>query len=237
MEPLSHNAVRELREPRELDNGALYIGEWSRATNMRDGRGIQIWSDNSCYEGYWKDDKANGRGKLVHADGDVYEGDWKDDKAHGIGIYTHQDGARYDGEWFEDKQHGKGRKEEGLTNPTQASRHGQMGRNMRDTTRRARSMAKVASCGRTSRSTTESSSITTSTVLVGSGGETGVYKWSDGRAYEGEWKNNKMDGKGDFSWADGRKYSGEYVDDKKQGYGVFQWPDGRRYEGYWHNGK
>ncbi len=51
----------------------------------------------------------------------------------------------------------------------------------------------------------------------------GVYKWSDGRSYEGEWKNNKMDGKGDFSWADGRKYAGEYIDDKKQGYGVFEW--------------
>ena len=33
----------------------------------------------------------------------------------------------------------------------------------------------------------------------------GVYQWSDGRTYEGEWKNNKMDGKGTFSWADGRK--------------------------------
>lgn len=48
-----------------------------------------MWSDNSCYEGYWRNDKANGRGKLVHADGDVYEGDWKDDKAHGRGIYIH----------------------------------------------------------------------------------------------------------------------------------------------------
>jgi L1 cell adhesion molecule like protein len=42
-----------------------------------------------------------------------------------------------------------------------------------------------------------------------------------------------MHGRGVFRWADGRKYEGEYHDDKKQGYGVFTWPDGRKYEGYW----
>jgi len=42
-----------------------------------------------------------------------------------------------------------------------------------------------------------------------------VYTWADGRKYEGEWRNNKMHGKGTFVWADGRKYIGEYIDDKK----------------------
>jgi hypothetical protein len=42
-----------------------------------------------------------------------------------------------------------------------------------------------------------------------------VYTWSDGRKYEGEWKNNKMHGKGTFTWSDGRKYVGEYIEDKK----------------------
>ena len=45
----------------------------------------------------------------------------------------------------------------------------------------------------------------------------GVYNWSDGRQYKGEWKNNKMEGHGVFEWPDGRKYIGEYVDDKKEG--------------------
>ena len=35
--------------------------------------------------------------------------------------------------------------------------------------------------------------------------------------YEGQWKNNKMEGYGVFSWPDGRKYEGEYIDDKKEG--------------------
>ena len=45
-------------------------------SDIRDGRGIQIWLDGSRYEGYWKNNKANGHGRLIHADGDVYEGEW-----------------------------------------------------------------------------------------------------------------------------------------------------------------
>ncbi len=46
-----------------------------------------------------------------------------------------------------------------------------------------------------------------------------------------------MHGRGVFTWSDGRMYNGEYYDDKKQGYGVFTWPDGRKYDGSWMNGK
>lgn len=68
-----------------LPDGAHYEGEWNTQTEQRHGRGYQIWSDGSIYEGYWKSDKANGRGRLIHADGDIYDGYWKDDKAHGFG--------------------------------------------------------------------------------------------------------------------------------------------------------
>jgi hypothetical protein len=98
----------EFRGMVTLENGAKYQGEWIKATETRQGKGIQIWSDGSKYEGWWKNNKANGRGRLIHADGDVFEGQWKDDKAHGYGIYSHLDGAKYEGEWQEDRQHGKG---------------------------------------------------------------------------------------------------------------------------------
>lgn len=66
----------------------------------RDGIGRVVWSDGSCYEGEWKDDKSFGIGKLIHADGDIYEGEFSNDKANGKGVYTHVNGARYEGDVF-----------------------------------------------------------------------------------------------------------------------------------------
>lgn len=102
------NCEREMRQMMNLENRSIYQGEWNKRTNMKDGRGIQIWPDGSRYDGYWKNDVAQGHGRLIHVKGDVYEGQWKDDKADGFGIYTHSNGNRYVGDWKDDKQHGKG---------------------------------------------------------------------------------------------------------------------------------
>ena len=61
----------------------------------------------------------------------------------------------------------------------------------------------------------------------------------DGREYEGEWKDNKMHGRGVFTWKDGKKYIGEYKNDKKSGCGIFIYSDNNNkvYEGYWCEGK
>ena len=214
-----NDSARELedRGPFELDNGAIYIGQWSKE-GLRHGKGIQTWPDGSKYEGYWKNDMANGKGRLIHADGDVYEGEWVNDKAHGYGTYTHMDGAQYTGQWKEDKQHGHGvetwpdgARYEG--NYEYGKKHGHGKFHWADN------------------STYEGDFFNNN--IHGKG----VYVWSDGRKYEGEWKNNKMDGKGVFTWADGRKYVGDYLDDKKHGNGEFSWPDGRKYVGEWVNGK
>lgn len=69
--------------PFELENGAIYLGQWKQGS--RHGKGKQIWGDGSVYEGLWKNGMANGYGRLIHADGDVYEGQWEDDRAHGEG--------------------------------------------------------------------------------------------------------------------------------------------------------
>jgi hypothetical protein len=46
-----------------------------------------------------------------------------------------------------------------------------------------------------------------------------------------------MEGHGVFTWSDGRKYVGEYKNDQKHGHGTFEWPDGRKYIGEWKDGK
>jgi hypothetical protein len=201
----------------ELENGAIYIGEWNQK-GERHGKGVQIWNDGSKYEGYWRRDKANGKGRLIHADGDMYEGEWIDDKAHGKGVYLHTDGAKYVGEWKEDKQHGKGIE----TWPDGARYEGDY------------QSGKKHGFGKFCWA---DGSVYDGEFQNNNIHGKGVYVWSDGRRFEGDWQNNKMHGRGVFEWADGRRYEGEYQDDKKQGFGIFKWPDGRRYEGMWANGK
>lgn len=46
-----------------------------------------------------------------------------------------------------------------------------------------------------------------------------------------------MEGVGVYTWSDGRKYEGEYKDDKKHGYGIYIWADKREYQGWWFKGK
>ena len=48
----------------------------------------------------------------------------------------------------------------------------------------------------------------------------GVYEWNDGRRYEGEWRDNKMDGEGVFTWSHGRRYEGEWKDDKQHWHNI-----------------
>jgi hypothetical protein len=46
-----------------------------------------------------------------------------------------------------------------------------------------------------------------------------------------------MHGKGKFFWTDGRMYEGEYKNDLKHGKGIFIWKDGRKYDGEWVEGR
>ncbi len=46
----------------------------------------------------------------------------------------------------------------------------------------------------------------------------------------GQFKDDKMNGKGTYYYADGRKYTGDIVDDNFEGQGVFIWTSGNRYE-------
>jgi len=94
--------ARELRPKKRLTNNSHYVGEWQEGTDIREGRGMNVWSDGSIYEGYWRDNKATYFGRLIHKDGDVYQGEWLDDKAHGFGYYMHIDGSLYRGFWQND---------------------------------------------------------------------------------------------------------------------------------------
>jgi len=62
-----------------------------------------------------------------------------------------------------------------------------------------------------------------------------------GGQYKGNWKDGKLEGHGIFIDKCGDKYDGNWVDGMKDGYGTYYWGEGRwlghRYDGGWKKGK
>eukprot|EP00697_Spironema_sp_BW2_P014598 gnl/Spiro4/5073_TR2533_c0_g1_i1.p2 gnl/Spiro4/5073_TR2533_c0_g1~~gnl/Spiro4/5073_TR2533_c0_g1_i1.p2 ORF type:complete len:143 (-),score=20.44 gnl/Spiro4/5073_TR2533_c0_g1_i1:65-493(-) len=59
--------------------------------------------------------------------------------------------------------------------------------------------------------------------------------WRNGDRYDGNWRDDAMDGYGLYRWTDGMSYSGGWKEGSMEGHGVVTWPHGARYEGEWAN--
>lgn len=65
----------------------------------------------------------------------------------------------------------------------------------------------------------------------------GIYTYSDGTTYDGEWKDGKRHGQGIWVRPDGMKYEGEWENDKPNGLGTLTSPKGEKRTGKWKDGK
>ena len=73
----------------------------------------------------------------------------------------------------------------------------------------------------------------------------GIMFYSNGAKYDGQWRNDKKNGKGIFTSSHyyncknkvGMKYEGDFKDDKFDGYGITTYTNGDKYEGEWKNNK
>ena len=87
-------------------NLPFYYGEWDN--NLEDGKGEEIWKDESLYRGEYKKGFKEGKGLLILKDGTEYEGDFFHSKIEGKGIIKYKDGRIYDGNWLDNKMNGQG---------------------------------------------------------------------------------------------------------------------------------
>lgn len=60
---------------------------------------------------------------------------------------------------------------------------------------------------------------------------TGMHTSCDGTIYEGQWKNDKMDGNGRIQFPSGATYEGNFEENKFHGNGRYVWPNGSLFEG------
>ena len=63
----------------------------------------------------------------------------------------------------------------------------------------------------------------------------GIKIFKNGDKYEGEWVQDKANGKGKFWHADGDYYEGFWLDDKAHGQGLYTAANGSSYIGEWLN--
>ena len=61
----------------------------------------------------------------------------------------------------------------------------------------------------------------------------GISVYSDGRIYEGCWKNDNLNGFGRYIYKNGDFYIGEFFDGYIHGQGTYCWSNGRKYVGEW----
>ena len=59
--------------------------------------GIEIWSDQTYYQGQFLNNKKNGIGFYRWPDGTTYEGEWENNTMNGYGIFTYFDDRAYSG--------------------------------------------------------------------------------------------------------------------------------------------
>jgi hypothetical protein len=105
--------------PRKYIKTGNYLGEWKN--DSREGFGKQEYSDGSCFEGYWHNNKPHGRGVVLvlrSATGSKtgpkslkteYEGEFYEGKRHGNGKLFLENGDIYEGQFQNGKRNGQGK--------------------------------------------------------------------------------------------------------------------------------
>ena len=128
---------------------------------------------------------------MEYKDGAVYEGSWQNGKKHGIGRMNYENGDVYSGQWKNAMRHGKGQLD-------LANRDRYIGYFRNDMMQ----------------------------------GKKGTYLVANGSKYEGGFVKNQRCGKGTFTTVDYRVSCGQWKDDKLHGKGYCEYSNGDRYYRY-----
>ncbi len=65
----------------------------------------------------------------------------------------------------------------------------------------------------------------------------GLLTGADGESYDGMWADDNFNGQGTYIWSNGAKYTGEWKNGVQDGYGIFFYTNGDKYTGYFKNNK
>jgi hypothetical protein len=201
-----------LKDPIDLENDSLYIGEVDNETPS--GLGYQISASGDYYEGHFLDGKFHGLGRLFTRKSWIIKGNWTSGKLK-TGSIENFDHKKYEGELLNLEPSGLGTEESDeyiyVGSFLKGKKNGTGKIDWKDGTWYQGNFI----MGR----------------IEGKGKFHGLE--SD---YEGDWKANKMHGLGIRTWPNGDKYEGAMVFGLQEGFGVFTSGD-KKYAGQWKAGK
>ena len=175
----------------------------------RHGKGILSYNNGDEYTGEFKDDNADGLGKMIYANGNIYIGAWLEGKQDGDGKMFYKNGDIYDGDWLKGKRHGQGKMVFSPLLPNVVA---------------TPSLWWVENLRR------ERDSLMPKFVKPEHDEATSTY--------EGEWKDDKLNGSGTMIFANATgKYQGNFKDNVRDGKGTMIYSNGEQYDGQWSKGK
>ncbi len=208
---------------RRYSNGDRYVGDYKR--ERRDGNGTLTFANGNRYVGEFRRDQPHGKGALYERGGGVRQGYWSRGQYFGpqggsvspglvaggtgcvagncwdgTGRYVYEDGREYLGSFKDGHPHGRG----SITHLD----------------------------GRVDSGRWQEGKRTGRRVIATPGAVASWRAKSKAGCLSGDCRN----GTGRYRWKDGSAYSGEFRDARPHGYGTWQHTDGSRYVGRWRMG-
>ncbi|MBN1250963.1 MAG: caspase family protein [Bacteroidales bacterium] len=203
----------------KVEKGFWVDNELSDENNLKEGcisgdcdngYGTYVFKSGQKYVGNWVKLKRNGQGINYWPTGEWYSGEWKEDSRHGQGINYYENGEKYDGQWLNDKKNGYG---------SQYYVDGDVKTGMWEDNKYTGTGNNKTGC-----------------ISGNCDNGYGVYVWSSGEKYVGDWTNSMRNGKGTNTWTDGEEFDGNWKNDKRHGYGKQKYKSGSEKTGFWENG-
>jgi len=174
-------------------------------------------------------DCKNGRGTYKYPSGAKYTGDFKNGEIHGVGICYYTDGSKYSGEWNSRYPNGKGTK----TYSNGTKRTGQWAKGLPVDEKGIVIEDYLASKGEENNDGTD---IQSGCIDGDCENGEGVFAYSDGSKYEGQFRAGKLDGQGSWFFPDGKKYVGSFKNNLPHGKGTV-YANGKETSGVWKAGE
>jgi hypothetical protein len=213
----------------DKNNNPQYKGEvnWSNKPN---GVGTLVFLNGDKYIGEFDDGRKDGLGTYTwsnHEGMEKYVGEFTNDDYGKIGEVFFKGGHIFEGEFFTEYVDGQFkdiRLRKGVKTLPDGSKYEGVWRRRKD--------------GKISKWKIKGYDKDGEIVLeIYEGNGKGLYVFSDGSKFLGEWKDGLRHGQGKYTYHNGDKYEGEYKDGIQNGQGTLTRSNGEKYVGEWKKGE